>query len=70
MTQALRIALIIAAALIAAGIANGGIYTIAAGSAENNPQGGTVFVINRFTGTVSLCTPVVCREPHSATAAQ
>ncbi|HEY1261397.1 MAG TPA: hypothetical protein VGF34_19280 [Stellaceae bacterium] len=62
MIHAIRIAIIIAVALIISGLAIGGIYTVAAGSSENNPAGGAIFVVNRFTGSVNWCNAAGCRE--------
>lgn len=52
-----RIAWIIAIALVVFGIETGGLFTVAGGT--DKPF---TFVLNRFTGSVSLCTAAGCRD--------
>lgn len=53
-------ALIVAAGLVAGGLLSGGAYTVATGS-TGSPTGGTVYVVNRFTGDTRVCTAGFCR---------
>jgi hypothetical protein len=52
-----RVVWIIAAALVVFGIEIGGLFTVVGGS--DKPF---AFVLNRFTGTVSLCVPGGCKD--------
>jgi hypothetical protein len=54
------VALIVSGAAILSAILIGGIYTVVPGM-TGSISGGTVYVINRFTGSVSLCTAQDCR---------
>jgi purine-cytosine permease-like protein len=52
----------ISAAIIIGGFLVGGIYTTVAGK-TGELQGGTTYVVNRFTGSVRVCNQVSCRRP-------
>ncbi len=56
----IKTAVIIGVALVAAGIANSGIYSVTAGGASN-PTGGSVYIVNRFSGYARICVATFCR---------
>jgi hypothetical protein len=58
-------ALVIAAALVAASVAIGGVYSVTTGGATN-PAGGVVYVVNRFTGFTWACSTAFCRPLQKA----
>lgn len=65
MSQTERIAVVAGAALVIAATMIGGIYAPISGAASN-PTGGTVYVVNRFTGSARVCTVLYCRPLREA----
>jgi hypothetical protein len=61
----LRIAIILGAAFIAGCLAIGGVYSEVS-AMTGSVAGGSSYVLNRFTGTVSFCTATYCRTLREA----